>query len=137
LSILLVNPDQFSGQAAMGLILLDRGAQREFGGLLRWAWPWSIGDGGLLGRIPASGEYLISGVFLAGAAALMFILANAGSDGVVGSVWLVEDSGYGGAILSLLLMMGFFGAAKRLSVALDLVILWAAIIDRLPAPPSG
>jgi hypothetical protein len=137
LSILLVNPDQFSGQAAMGLILLDRGAQREFGGLLRWAWPWSIGDGGLLGRIPASGEYLISGVFLAGAAALMFILANAGSDGVVGSVWLVEGSGYGGAILSLLLMMGFFGAAKRLSVALDLVILWAAIIDRLPAPPSG
>ena len=77
----------------MGLILLDRGAQREFGGLLRWAWPWSIGDGGLLGRIPASGEYLISGVFLAGAAALMFILANAGSDGVVGSVWLVEGSG--------------------------------------------
>jgi hypothetical protein len=137
LSILLVNPDQFSGQAAMGLILLDRGAQREFGRLLRWAWPWSIGDGGLLGRIPASGEYLISGVFLAGAAALMFILANAGSDGVVGSVWLVEGSGYGGAILSLLLMMGFFGAAKRLSVALDLVILWAAIIDRLPAPPSG
>jgi hypothetical protein len=137
LSILLVNPDQFSGQAAMGLILLDRGAQREFGGLLRWAWPWSIGDGGLLDRIPASGEYLISGVFLAGAAALMFILANAGSDGVVGSVWLVEGSGYGGAILSLLLMMGFFGAAKRLSVALDLVILWAAIIDRLPAPPSG
>jgi hypothetical protein len=137
LSILLVNPDQFSGQAAMGLILLDRGAQREFGGLLRWAWPWSIGDGGLLGRIPASGEYLISGVFLAGAAALMFILANAGSAGVVGSVWLVEGSGYGGAILSLLLMMGFFGAAKRLSVALDLVILWAAIIDRLPAPPSG
>ncbi len=121
----------------MGLILLDRGAQREFGGLLRWAWPWSIGDGGLLGRIPASGEYLISGVFLAGAAALMFILANAGSAGVVGSVWLVEGSGYGGAILSLLLMMGFFGAAKRLSVALDLVILWAAIIDRLPAPPSG
>ena len=104
---------------------------------MRWAWPWSIGDGGLLGRIPASGEYLISGVFLAGAAALMFILANAGSDGVVGSVWLVEGSGYGGAILSLLLMMGFFGAAKRLSVALDLVILWAAIIDRLPAPPSG
>lgn len=121
----------------MGLILLDRGAQREFGGLLRWAWSWSIGDGGLLGRIPASGEYLISGVFLAGAAALMFILANAGSAGVVGSVWLVEGSGYGGAILSLLLMMGFFGAAKRLSVALDLVILWAAIIDRLPAPPSG
>jgi hypothetical protein len=40
------------------LVPLDREAQGEFGGLLRWAWPWSIGDGVLLGRIPASGEYL-------------------------------------------------------------------------------
>jgi hypothetical protein len=40
--------------AASYLVPLDSGAQREFGGLLRWAWPWSIGDGGILGRIPAS-----------------------------------------------------------------------------------
>ena len=37
--------------AASYLVPLDSGAQREFGGLLRWAWPWSIGDGGILGRI--------------------------------------------------------------------------------------
>src|SRR3712207_451769 len=61
--------------AASYLVPLDRGAQGEFGGLLRWAWPWSIGDGGLLGRIPASGEYPICGVWPDGAAALMFILA--------------------------------------------------------------
>ena len=48
--------------AASYLVPLDREAQATFGGLLRWSWPWSIGDGGLLGRIPASGEYPISGV---------------------------------------------------------------------------
>jgi len=36
--------------AASYLVPLDSGAQREFGGLLRWAWPWSIGDGGILAR---------------------------------------------------------------------------------------
>ena len=43
--------------AASYLVPLRTEAQREFGGLLRWAWPWSTGDGGILGRIPASGEY--------------------------------------------------------------------------------
>jgi hypothetical protein len=57
------------------LVPLDREDQATFGGLLRWAWPWSIGDGGILGRIPASGEYPISGVWLARGAALIFILA--------------------------------------------------------------
>jgi hypothetical protein len=66
------------------LVPLDREAQREFGGLLRWTWPWSIGDSGLSGRVTASGEYPTSGVFLAGAAAQMFILAALA---VVG--WLV------------------------------------------------
>jgi hypothetical protein len=123
--------------AASYLVPLDRQAQGEFGGLLRWAWPWSIGDGGLLGRIPASGEYPISGVWLAGGAALMFILAALA---VVG--WLVAFGWWrvlamGGAILSLLLMVGFFGATKVLPMALDLVVLWAAITNRLPAPPTS
>jgi hypothetical protein len=61
--------------AASYLVPLDREAKATFGGLLRWAWPWSIGDGGLLGRTSASGEYPVSGIFLAGAAALMFVLA--------------------------------------------------------------
>jgi hypothetical protein len=42
----------------------------------------------------------------------------------------------GGAIVSLLLMAGFFGATKVLPMALDLVVVWAAITDRLPAPPT-
>ena len=79
----------------------------EFGGLLRWALPWSIGDGGILGRIPASGEYPIVGVWLGGGAALMFILAALAVMGwwVPFGWWRVLAMG--GAILSLLLMVGF------------------------------
>ena len=43
----------------------------------------------------------------------------------------------GGAILSLLLMVGFFGATKLLPMVLDLVVLWAAITDRMSAPATG
>src|SRR5215211_3454528 len=116
--------------AASYLVPLDREAQATFGGLLRWVWPWSIGDGGLLGRIPASGEYPISGVWLGGGAALA----------VLG--WWVPFGWWrvlavGGAILSLLLMVGFFGATKVLPIALDLLVLWLAITDRIPAPATG
>src|SRR5918911_5346467 len=115
--------------AASYLVPLDREAQETFGGLLRWAWPWSVGDGGLLGRIPASGEYPIVGVWLGGGAALMFILAALAVMG-----WWVpfgwrRPLAVGGAVLSLLLMVGFFGATKLLPMVLDLVVLWAAITD--------
>jgi hypothetical protein len=43
----------------------------------------------------------------------------------------------GGAILSLLLMVGFFGATKLLPMVLDLVVLWAAITNWMSAAPSG
>ena len=43
----------------------------------------------------------------------------------------------GGAILSLLLMVGFFGATKLLPMALDLVVLGAAIANWMPAPSAG
>jgi hypothetical protein len=123
--------------AASYLVPLDSGAQGEFGGLLRWAWPWAIGDGGLLGRIPASGEYPLSGILLAGTAALMFILAALAVMG-----WWVPFGWWrvlaiGGAILSLILMAGFFGATKLVPMALDLVVLWAAITNWMSAPPTG
>src|SRR5215207_9168725 len=123
--------------AASYLVPLDREAQGTFGGLLRWAWRWSIGDGGLLGRIPASGEYPISGVWLAGGAALMLILAA-----LAVMRWWVPFGWWralavGGATLSLLLMVGFFGATKLLPMALDLVVLWAAITDRMSVPATG
>ena len=52
--------------AASYLVPWTVGLRGEFGGLLRWAWPWSIGDGGILGRI-LPGEYPIVGVWLGGA----------------------------------------------------------------------
>ncbi len=123
--------------AASYLVPLDSGAQREFGGLLRLAWPWSIGDGGLLGRIPVSGEYPIIGVWLAGGAALMFILAALAVMG-----WWIPFGWWrplavGGAVLSFVLMVGFFGATKVLPMVLDLVVALVAITDRLPTPTSG
>ena len=41
----------------------------------------------------------------------------------------------GGAVLSLLLMAGFFGVRKVLPMALDLVVLWVAATDWLQ--PTG
>ena len=123
--------------AASYLVPLDREAQTTFGGLLRWAWPWSIGDGGLLGRIPTSGEYPVLGVWIAGGAALMFILAALAVMGWwVPFVWW-RVLAMGGAILSLLLMVGFFGATKVVPMALDLVVVWFAITDRMSAPATG
>jgi hypothetical protein len=122
--------------AASYLVPLDREAQATFGGLLRWAWPWSIGDGGLLGRIPASGEFPVSGFFLAVTTAGVFILAALAVMG-----WWVPFGWWrvlaiGGAILSLILMVSFFGATKLLPMALDLVVLWAAITNWLSAVPT-
>ena len=56
------------------LVPLDREAQATLGGLLRWALPWSIGDGVLLGRITTSG-FPVAGLFLAVITAGVFILA--------------------------------------------------------------
>jgi hypothetical protein len=122
--------------AASYLVPLDREAQATFGGLLRWAWPWAIGDGGLLGRIPASGDYPVSGVFLAGSAAGLFFLAALAVVGIWVPFGWWRVLAMGGAILSLLLMVGFFGATKVLPMVLDLVVLWAATTNRLPATPT-
>lgn len=123
--------------AASYLAPLDRVAQGTLGGLLRWAWPWSFGDGGLVGRIPASGEYPLAGVWLAIGAAVLFFLAALA---VVG--WWIPFGwwralGVAGAVLSLILMAGFFGATKLLPMALDLLVLWAAIGNWSPAPAAG
>ena len=120
--------------AASYLVPLDREAQREFGGLLRWAWPWSDGDSGPLGQVTASSGLPLSGLFLAVTAAVLFFLAALAVVGIwVPFSWWRVLAG-GGAILSLLLMTGFFGATKLLPMALDLVVLWAAVTNWLPAP---
>ena len=123
--------------AASYLVPLDREAQRTFGGLLRWAWPWSDGDSGPLGQVTVSSGFPLSGFFLAVTAAGLFFLAALA---VVG-IWVPFDwwrvLAIGGAILSLLLMALFFGPTKLLPMALDLVVVWAAITNWLSAPPTG
>jgi hypothetical protein len=119
--------------AASYLVPLDSEAQREFGGLLRWVWPWSIGDSGLLGQIPVSLALPLSGLFLAlTAATLFFLAALAVVEFRIPFRWWRMLAG-GGAILSLVLMAGFFGATKVLPMVLNLAVLWVAITDRLPA----
>jgi hypothetical protein len=121
--------------AASYIVPLDREAQGTFGGLLRWAWPWAIGDGGLLGRITTS-DFPVAGFFLAVTTAGVLILAALAVMGwwVPFGWWRVLATGE--AILSLFLMVSFFGATKLLPMALDLVVLWAAITNWLSAPPN-
>jgi hypothetical protein len=117
--------------AASYVVPLDREAQQTFGGLLRWAWPWSDGDSGPLGQVTVSSGFPLSGFFLAVTAAVLFFLAALAvvEIWIPLSWWRVLASG--GAILSLLLMAAFFGPTKVLPMALDLVVLWAAITNWL------
>jgi hypothetical protein len=82
----------------------------------------------ICGRITASGEYPVSGVWLAGGAALAVM------EWWVSFGWWVLCMG--GSMLSVLLMVDFSEPRKLLLMALDLVVLWAAMTNRSPAPPS-
>lgn len=129
LSALLVLQAHFT---ASHLVPLDSEAQREFGGLLRWVWPWSGGDSGLLGQVTVASGGPLSGIFLAIIAASLFFLAAL----AVVDIWVPfrwwRVLAVGGAVLSLLLMAGFFGATKVLPMALDLAVIWIAVTDELP-----
>jgi hypothetical protein len=112
--------------AASYLVPLDEQAQRTFGGLLRWAWPWALGDAGPLGRMTTTGIPM-PGFFLAVAAAAVLILAVFA---VLG--WWVSFSWWrplaiAGAALSLLLMALFPGFTKLVPIATALVILGAGL----------
>jgi hypothetical protein len=112
--------------AASYLVPLDERAQREFGGLLKWAWPWSIGDGGPLGRMTSTG-FPLAGFFLAAISATALILAAL----AVARVWVPFDwwrpLAITGAVLSLILMALFFGLTKLLPIATALAILAAGL----------
>ena len=119
--------------AASYVVPLDTEAQGEFGGLLKWVWPWSGGDSGLLGQVTVSSGFPLSGFFLAAIAAVLFVLAAL----AVVEVWVPFHwwrlLAGGGAVLSFVLMAGFFGATRVVPMALDLVVLWAGVTDWLPA----
>src|ERR1051325_6102843 len=61
--------------AASYLVPLDQPSQKEFGGLLRWFWPWADGDSGPLGQVTTGAGFPLSGFFLAVTTATAFALA--------------------------------------------------------------
>jgi hypothetical protein len=112
--------------AASYLVPLDEQAQREFGGLLRWAWPWSIGDRGPLGRMEATG-FPLPGFFLAVTAGTVLILALL----ALLHTWVPfhwwRTLAVTGAVLSLALLALFPGVTKILPAVTALLILRAAL----------
>jgi hypothetical protein len=112
--------------AASYLVPLDERAQREFGGLLKWAWPWAVGDHGPFGRMWLTAIPL-PGLLLAVTAATLLILAAL----AVVRIWVPFGWWRGlagaGAVLSLLLMVSFPGFTKLLPIVTALIILGAAL----------
>jgi hypothetical protein len=112
--------------AASYLVPLDEEAQRTFGGSLRWLWPWSIGDGGPLGRMTADG-FPMAGFFLAVTAAGASIFAAL----AVARIWVPfgwwNALAIVAAVLSLLLMLLFLGPTKILPMITALVVLAIAL----------
>jgi hypothetical protein len=113
------------------VVPLTTSAKATFGGLLGWAWPWAYGDGGLPGQIQP-GSFPIVALFIAVTAATLFLLAALS----VVSIWVPHSWWRGlaatGAVLSLCVMVGFFGPTKLLPMAADLAVLWAALTNWAP-----
>ena len=113
--------------AASYLVPLDAPSQREFGGLLRWIWPWSDGDGGPLGRLTAGGDNPLASLFLALLAGTAFLLAALAATGWwVPSAWVRALAG-AGAVLLVGLMALFFGPTKLLPIVVALATLFVAL----------
>jgi hypothetical protein len=114
------------------LVPLDAQSQREFGGLLRWAWPWADGDGGLLGTGTTYSDFPVSGFFIAMTVAGLFVLAAIAMLGF----WLPFEwwrvLAIAGAALSLFLMAMFFSPTKLPPMVGDLVVLWGAFANWSP-----
>ena len=112
--------------AASYLVPLDAQAQRTFGGLLRWVWPWAVGDAGPLGRMdPAALPF--PGLLLAVTSAGLLISAAL----AVARVWVPLDwwrpLGFAGSGLSILLMLLFLGPTKILPTLTGLAVAAAAL----------
>jgi hypothetical protein len=113
--------------AASYLVPLDERSQGEFGGLLRWFWPWAYGDGGPLGQVTMGAGFPLPGFFLAMATAALFLLAALAAAGIwVPSGWW-RPLAIAGAALLLCLMALFFGPTKLIPMAFALSTLYGAL----------
>ena len=106
--------------AASYLVPLDRQAQGEFGGLLRWFWPWSYGDGGPPGQIAVGQDFPAIGLLLALTAATLLSLATLAAAGVwVPSTWCPVLAASGAVVLGCLMAL-FFGPTKLIPMVFAL-----------------
>ncbi|MBX5444128.1 hypothetical protein [Sphaerobacter sp.] len=121
--------------AASYLVPLDETSQGAFGGLLRWVWPWAVGNRGPLGTVTKSASPL-TGFWLAVTSALAFLLAALAVAGLWVPLGWWRPLAITGAILSLFLLVAFISPTKYLPIALNLFLLWRAVTDRLPATVS-
>ena len=113
--------------AASYLVPLNAPSEREFGGLLRWAWPWSDGDGGPLGRVTTGQDGPLLSLWLALVAGTAFLIAAVAVAGWwVPAAWVRPLAG-AGAVLLVGLMALFFGPTKLLPVAFALATLYLAL----------
>lgn len=113
--------------AASYLVPLEVKDQGALGGLLRWAWPWGIGDTGLLGRL-SPGVMPLGGFWIAMAAAVLCGMAALAVLGIwVPTTWW-RGLAVAGASFLVLLMVGFFGPTKILPIVASLGAIWAATL---------
>lgn len=113
--------------AASYLVPLEEQSQREFGGLLRWFWPWSYGDGGLLGQITVDAGFPIAGFYIAVAAGGLLLAAALAAAGIwVPSGWW-RPLAIAGAGLLLVLMALFFAPTKLIPIAFAVGTLYVAL----------
>ena len=99
--------------AASYLVPLDARSQAEFGGLLRWFWPWSNGDASPLGQITTNSGFPMGGFYLAMAAAGVLAVAALAVLGVAPVAWWRALTVVGAVALTALLLL-FFGPTKVL-----------------------
>ncbi len=113
--------------AASYLVPLDERSGREFGGLLRWFWPWSYGDAGLLGQITPATGFPIAGFYVAMVAAALLMLAALATAG-----WWVPTAWWpllsaAGAVALLCLMGPFVGPTKVIPMLFAVGTLYLAV----------
>jgi hypothetical protein len=113
--------------AASYLVPLDERSQREFGGLLRWFWPWAYGDGGPLGRITPESGFPIAGFFVAVTGGGLLLLAALAAAGIWVPAGWWRALTTAGAVLLVCLTALFFGPTKVIPLAFALGTLYVAL----------
>jgi hypothetical protein len=108
------------------LVPLEVKDQGAIGGLLRWVWPWGMGDHGPLGTL-APGVLPLPALLLALTSAGCLAAATLGVFGLWVPAGLWRGLTIAGAATGLVLMLLFFGPTKLLPIAGYIGALWVAV----------